>query len=145
MTTIEDPTTEMMNGSSRTISAAPSPWWTVRPGLAAVLAGSLALAVIAFRTSGLALSGGGFKTRSLATFLQTLGLTPALIAFATVACAIMLRRRSSRNLRTLAAVLGVLALAGAFLNSTRDSHGRGPVETMVENALPEEAGQLASQ
>ena len=72
MTTIEIPTTEKMNGSTRMTAGTDSPWWNVRPLLAASLAGSLAITVSAFHFA---------------------GLTPAAWTLAATLCAAVLVRR----------------------------------------------------
>ena len=135
MTTIENPATEKMNGSSRITSATDSPWWIVRPSLAAGLAGSFAITAGAFRFAGLPDSGAAFSARSLPGLMQALSATPTLIAFAVFAFAVLLRRNSGRSLRVLCLLLALASLAGAVINAARDAHGRGPVETWVEKTL----------
>ena len=122
-----------------------SPWWIVRPSLAAGLAGSFVLAAGVFRFAGLQSSGSAFTARSLAELMQMLSATPTLITFAVFACAIMLRRHSRRPLRILCILLALASLAGAGINAVRDSYGRGPIEVWVEKALADAPAMLAGR
>jgi hypothetical protein len=137
MTTIENPTTEKMNGSSRMTTHADSPWWMVRPSLAAGLLGSFGLAAIAFQYAGVPVFRAIVATRAVPVVMQLLSATPTLIALAVFACAIMFRQNSGRSLRVMCALLALASITGASFNSMRDSQGRGPVENWVEKALPE--------
>ena len=135
MTTIENPMTEKMNGSSRMTTLTDSPWWIVRLPLAAALAGSVVLTAAAFYSVGLPNTSRALTARSLVEWMQLLGTMPTMIAFATFACAILLRRRSTGLLRILCVLLAFASLAGVWNSALRDSHGRGPIERWVENVL----------
>ena len=127
--------TEKMNGSSRMTTLTDSPWWIVRPALAAALACSVAITASAFHFVGLPGVGRAFAARPRGEWMQLLGTTPILIGFATCAFAILLRRSSTGSLRMLCAVLAFASLAGAWNGASRDSHGRGPIERWAENSL----------
>ena len=135
MTTIEYPMTDKMHGSSRMTTLTDSPWWIVRLPLAAALAGSVVLTAAAFYSVGLPNTSRALTARSLVEWMQLLGTMPTMIAFATFACAILLRRRSTGLLRILCVLLAFASLAGVWNSALRDSHGRGPIERWVENVL----------
>ena len=145
MTTIENPTTEKMNGSSRMTTLTDSPWWIVRPQLAAALACSVAVSAGVYRFTGMPNSGTAFTTRTLAEMMQILSATPTLIAFGVLACMIAFRKTSRRPLRTLSIMLAAAAFAGAGINSARDSFGRGPIEVWVEKALTDAPALFAGK
>jgi hypothetical protein len=145
MTTIENPATEKMNGSSRMTTFTDSPWWFVRPSLAASLAASFALAAGVFRFAGTPTYGTPLTPPSLTDVMQFLSATPTLIAFGVLACMIAIRRTSRGSLRTLSILLAVAAFAGAGINSARDSFGRGPIEVMVEKALADAPALFAGK
>ena len=145
MTTIENAATEKRNGSAGGKITAESPWWNVRPSLAASLAGSFAVAAAVFHFVGTPMSGAAMPVRSMEGLMRALSSTPSLIAFAVIACALMIRRQTRRTVRTLAALLALAAVAGAGINATRDSHGRGPVENWVENALADVTTHVAAK
>lgn len=137
--------TEKMNGSSRMMTLTDSPWWIVRPQLAAALACSVALTATAFHFVGLPSSGRAFAARPLAGWMQLLGTMPALITFAIFACAILLRRRSTGLLRILCAVLALASLVGVGNSVSRDSQGRGPIEQWAERVFAESPAVLVGK
>ena len=137
MTTIENPTTEKMNGSSRMMTATDSPWWIVRPSLAVSLAGSIALTLSAFRLAGLAHPSWAVAQRSLAGIMQVLSGTPMLVGIGLVACLLMFVRKQRRSSRILCGLLAATALAGAWLNVTRGTHGFSAIERIIDRALAE--------
>ena len=145
MTTIENPITEKMNGSSRMTASTDSPWWIVRPSLAAGLAGSFGLAAAAFQFAGMSGTGTAITLHSLTALMQGLSATPTLISFAVFAFAVMLRRNSRQPLRMLCVLLALASFTGAWINSLRDSHGRGPIEIWLEKALSDAPAALASR
>ena len=134
MTTIENPTTEKMNGSSRMTTRADSPWWIVRPSLAAILAGSLALTVSAFYFAGLTHPAWALTPRSLNGLMQLLSATPTLTAIGLLACVLAFRRKQRRSSQILCGLLAIAALSGAWMSSARESRG-GALEMWIESAL----------
>ena len=146
MTTIENPTTEKMNGSSRmTTDSTDSPWWIVRPSLAVGLAGSVALTMSAFRVAGLAHPSWAMMQRSLAGMMQLLSATPTLAGISLLACGLMLLRGQRRSSRVLCGLLAAAALAGAWLNVARESHGVTAIERLIDRALAEAQPALAGK
>ncbi len=145
MKTIENPTTEKMNGSSRMTKSTDSPWWIVRPSLAAALAGSFAAAVAVCRFAGLHGAGMSVKAGSFAELMRGMSATPTLVAFALFAGAVMFSRHSGRSLRNLCVLLALASLSGAGINAARDSHGRGPIEVLIDNALANAPAVLAGK
>ena len=135
MTTIENPTTEKMNGSSRMTNATDSPWWIVRPSLAASLAVSFALAFAVYRFAGMAQPGLALTPHTLATLMIVLSSTPALAAVGILACVMAVRQRGRRVMQTLCALLALASFAGVGLNLVRDSRGTDPIGSMIEKAL----------
>ena len=135
MTTIENPTTEQMNGSSRMTTGTDSPWWIVRPSLAASLAGSVALTLSAFSVAGLAHPSWTVTQRSVTGMMQLLSATPALVGVGLLACLLMLRRRQRRSSRVLCGLLAAAALAGAWLNVARESHGVSAIERLIDRVF----------
>lgn len=144
MTTIEIPTTEKMNGSSRMTPLTDSPWWIVRPSLAAALAGSLAITSSAFHIAGLtpALT---LKPRALSGLMQLLSATPTLAGIGLLACLAMMLRGPRRSSKILCALLAAAALTGAWLNAARESRGTGVIELWVASALAYSPPALAGQ
>lgn len=145
MTTIENPTTEQMNGSSRITTATESPWWMVRPSLSAALIGSFAVAAGAFRIAGMPGGSPIFTRRLIEDAAHFVSATPTLVAIALVACAFCLRAKSERSMRVLWAMLAAASLAGVAINFARDARGQSPVETWVENALANDAAAVAAK
>ena len=143
MTTIEKPETEKMNGSSRIVAVTDSPWWLVRPSLAVSLIGSFGLAASVFQYVEMPGSGVALTQHSLTALMQILSATPTLIGLAVFAFAGMFRRSSRRALRILCILLALASVTGAWINSLRDSHGRGPIEIWVEKALSDAPVVLA--
>ena len=135
MTTIEYPTTEKKNGSSRMTPRTDLPWWIVRPSLAATLVGSIALAAGVPRLAGITQPPLALNPRIFTALMQMLGATPTLAAIAVLACALLFRQRTRRAMRILSGLLALASLVGVGLNVARDSRGHGPIETWAENAL----------
>ena len=135
MTTIENLTTEKMNGSPRMMTAADAPWWIVRPSLAAGLAGSVALTLCAFRLAGLAHPSWAVLQRSLAGMLHLLSETPTLVGIGVLACVLMLLRKQRSLSRILCGLLAAAALSGAWLNGARESHGTSALERFIDLAV----------
>ena len=131
MTTIENPATEQMNGSSRMTRAADSPWWIVRPSLAASLAASFALAYGAYRFAGMAQPPLTVTPRALTALLQFLSATPTLAAIGVLAGVLAFRQRGRRALQILCALLAIACFAGVGLNRARATSGGG-IETLIE-------------
>ncbi len=134
-----------MNGSSRMHAVTDSPWWIVRPSLAAGLVGSVGLAAAAFQFAGMPGFGAGITLRSLTALMQGLSATPTLISFAVFACLVMRRRGSRQSLRMLCVLLALASFTGAWINSLRDNHGRGPLEIWVEKVLSDVPAALAAR
>ena len=135
MTTIENPTTEKMNGSSRMTNATDLPWWIVRPSLAASLAVSFALAYAAYRFAGMAQPAFALTPHALAALMSLLSSTPALAAIGLLACVMAVRQRGRRAMQILCVLLALASFAGVGLNLARTARGTGPIETMIEKAL----------
>ena len=135
MTTIENPATEKMNGSSRMTSFTDSPWWIVRPSLAASLAGSFALAYSAYRFAGMTQPPFTMTPRTLTALMQLLSATPTLAAIGALASILVFRQRGRRAMQLLCALLALASFAGVGLNFARESSGGGQIETMIEKAL----------
>ena len=127
--------TEKMNGSSRMMARTDSPWWIVRPSLAAGLAGSFALAFGVYRFAGLVQPPPAFTSRSFSALMQMLSATPTLAAIGVLACVLLFRQRGRRALQILCGLLALASLAGVGLNVARDSRGHGPIEAWVESSL----------
>ena len=145
MTTTEYPATEKMNGSSRMTASTDSPWWIVRPSLAAGLAGSFALAFGVYRFAGFAQPPLALRPRTFAALMQMLGATPTLAAIGVLACVLVFRQRGRRASQILCGLLVLASLAGVGLNVARDSRGHGPVETRVKNALADASPVFAGK
>ena len=145
MTTTEYPATEKMNGSSRMMARTDSPWWIVRPSLAAGLAGSFALAFGVYRFAGLAQPPLALTPRAFTALMQMLSATPTLAAIGVLACVLLFRQRGRRALQILCGLLALASLAGVGLNVARDSRGHGPIETWVEKALAEASPNFAGK
>ena len=122
-----------------------SPWWIVRPSLAASLAGSVALTLGAFRFAGLTHPSWTLTQRSLTGAMQFLSATPTLAGISLLACALMLRPKQRRSSRVLCGLLAAAALAGAWLNSAREAHGLGAIERLIDRALAEAPPALAGK
>ena len=145
MTTIENPTTEKMNGSSRMTTGTDSPWWIVRPSLLAGLAGSVAITLSAFRLAGFVHPSWAVTQRSLAEMLLLLSATPTLVGISLFACALMTLRGQRRSSRVLCGLLAAAALTGAGLNAARASHGMASLERLIDRALAEAQPALAGK
>lgn len=112
-----------------------SPWWIVRPSLAASLAGSVALTLCAFRVAGLTHLSWPVTQRSLASAMQLLSATPTLVGIGLLACVLMSRGSQRRSSRILCGLLAAAALTGAWLNVERASNGTAAIERFVERAF----------
>ena len=112
-----------------------SPWWIVRPSLAASLAGSVALTLSAFSVAGLTHPSWTVTQRSVTGMMQLLSATPALVGVGLLACLLMLRRRQRRSSRVLCGLLAAAALAGAWLNVARESHGVSAIERLIDRVF----------
>ena len=112
-----------------------SPWWIVRPSLAAGLAGSFALAIGVYRFAGFTQPALTLTPRSFSALMQSLSGTPALAAVGLFGCVLILRRRGRRMLQILCALLALASFAGVWLNVVRDTLGRGPIEGLIEKVL----------
>ena len=135
MTTIENPATEKMNGSSRMTTSTDSPWWIVRPSLAASLAGSFALAFGVYRFAGMVQPPFALTPRTTTALLHLLSATPTLGLIGAIAGVLAFRQRGRRAMQILCALLALASFAGVGLNQVRASKGTDPIETMIENAL----------
>ena len=134
-----------MNGSSQMTSSTDSPWWIVRPSLAASLVGSFAVTLSAFHFAGLTHSAWTLTPRGLNGLMQLLSATPTLAGISLLACVLMMRRGQRRSSRVLCGLLAVAALTGAWLNIERESHGPGAIEAWVEGALASAQPTLAGK
>ena len=134
MTTIENPATEMMNGSSRMTPSTDSPWWIVRPSLAASLAGSFTLAFGVYRFAGMVQPPFALTPRTLPALMHLLSATPTLALIGVLACVFTFRQRGRRAMQILCALLAFASFAGVGLNRARET-GSGGLETMIEKAL----------
>lgn len=135
MTTIENPATEKMNGSSRMTNYPDAPWWIVRPSLAASLAGSFALAYGAYRFAGMAQPPLTVTPRALGALMQVVSATPTLTVIGVFACVLAFRQRGRRAMQILCALLALASFAGIGLNRARESSSGGGIEAMIEKAL----------
>lgn len=134
MTTIENPITEKMHGSSRMTTSTDSPWWIVRPSLAASLAGSFTLAFGVYRFAGMAQPPLTVSPRAFAALMQVVSATPTLAAIGALACVFAFRQRKRRAMQILCVLLALACFAGVGLNRARATSGGG-IETMIEKAL----------
>lgn len=144
MTTIENPATEKMNGSSQMTNYPDAPWWIVRPSLAAILAGSFALAYGAYRFAGMAQPPFTVTARTLAALMQFMSATPALAVIGVFAGVLAFRQRGRRAMQILCVLLALASFAGVGLNRARESSGGG-IEAMIEKALGSEAAVISGK
>ena len=135
MTTIENPATEKMNGSSRMTPSTDSPWWIVRPSLAASLAGSFALALGVYRFAGMVQPPFALTPRTATALLHLLSATPTLGLIGAIAGVLAFRQRGRRAMQILCALLALASFAGVGLNVARGANGTGPIETLIEKAF----------
>ena len=138
-------TTEKMNGSSRVTAAADSPWWKVRPTLTAGLAGSLAVAAAVNIVASIGQPAWTVDPRAFEPVVGAMSATPTLMAIGLLACVPLIRRTSRPPLQILCGLLAFAALAGAGMNLARKAYGRGPIETLIEDALAASQPTLAHQ
>ena len=135
MTTIENPATEKMNGSSRMTTFTDSPWWIVRPSLAASLAGSFALTYGAYRLAGMTQPPVTVSPRTLATLMQFLSATPTLTTIGALASILAFRPRGRRALQILCILLALASFTGVGLNRMRESGGENGIASMIDRLL----------
>ena len=135
MTTIENPATEKMNGSSRMTDYPDSPWWIVRPSLAASLAGSFALAYGVYRFAGMVQPPSAVTPRTATALMHLLSATPTLGLIGVIAGVLAFRQRGRRAMQILCALLALASFAGVGLNVARGANGTGPIETLIEKAF----------
>ena len=121
-----------------------SPWWIVRPSLAAGLAGSFALAFGVYRFAAVQ-PPPALTPRSFTALMQMLSATPVLAAIGVLACVLLIRQRGRRALQILCGLLALASLAGVGLNVARDARGHGPIETWVEKALADASPGFAGK
>ena len=134
-----------MNGSSRITPGTDSPWWIVRPSLAASLAGSFALAFGVFRSAGMAQPPLALTPRTATALMHLLSATPTLALIGAVACVFTIRQRGRRAMQILCALLALASFAGVGLNVARTSNGTDPIGTMIENALANASRSFAGK
>ena len=137
--------TEKMNGSSRVTAATDSPWWKVRPTLSSGLAGSLAVAAVVNIVAGIGQPAWTLDSRTFEPFVGVMSATPTLMTIGLLACVPLIRHTSRRPLQVLCGLLAFAALAGAGMNLARKAYGRGPIETLIEDALASSQPTLAHQ
>jgi hypothetical protein len=140
-TTTENPMTGMTAGSQRLAAATDTPWWRVRHSLAAGFVATIAAAGALYYFVGIVPQGWNLNLRLLAPVMNLLSATPTLAAIGLAACLLMANRSQRRPLKLLCGALAFAALAGAGLNMAREAYGRGPIEGLIERAVPTASAQ----